>query len=375
MAIFLRGDVYWYEFSFAGRRIRESSKTASKTLAKNAEKRRRRELEEGFNNFTDTRHERVRTLADTADDYLDSYRLRHPQSATFATYAARHIKRLLGTKMVVDCSEQMVTCYQNDRLAEAAAPKTINDEVGFLLRVMGDPGDLLRLRLKKRKLLKLKVGKPVGKAYTEAEKERMLNEARKARSPHIYPAIMLALNAGLRDAELKSLTWAQVDLKKGYLTVGKSKTEAGEGRTVPLNSALSEAMVEYAEWYEAVFENIEPEWYLFPFGKPRPSDPTRPVTTLKTAWNNVRKNAKVTGRWHDHRHTLITDLAESGAGDQTIMDIAGHVSKSMLKHYSHIRMQAKRDALESIVKAGSPKRPALRVPPAANRAAQSVGAD
>lgn len=32
------------------------------------------------------------------------------------------------------------------------------------------------------------------------------------------------------------------------------------------------------------------------------------------------------------------------------MDIAGHVSKQMLKHYSHIRMQAKREALEGIVK-------------------------
>ncbi len=63
----------------------------------------------------------------------------------------------------------------------------------------------------------------------------------------------------------------------------------------------------------------------------------------------MRKNAKVKGRWHDNRHTLITELAESGAGDQTIMDIAGHVSKQMLKHYSHIRMEAKRSALESIV--------------------------
>lgn len=35
--------------------------------------------------------------------------------------------------------------------------------------------------------------------------------------------------------------------------------------------------------------------------------------------------------------------------DQTIMDIAGHVSKQMLKHYSHNRMEAKRDALEAIL--------------------------
>jgi integrase len=93
---------------------------------------------------------------------------------------------------------------------------------------------------------------------------------------------------------------------------------------------------------------IKPEWYVFPFGKPYPQDPTRPITSLKTAWKTVRRKAGVQGRWHDNRHTLITDLAESGAGDETIKDIAGHVSQRMLKHYSHIRMEAKRRALESI---------------------------
>jgi hypothetical protein len=49
MSIFKRGDVYWYHFLFAGRHIQESTKTHSKTLAKAAEQKRRRELEEGFN--------------------------------------------------------------------------------------------------------------------------------------------------------------------------------------------------------------------------------------------------------------------------------------------------------------------------------------
>ena len=34
--------VWWYEFSFAGKRIRESAKTHLKTVAKEAEKNRRR---------------------------------------------------------------------------------------------------------------------------------------------------------------------------------------------------------------------------------------------------------------------------------------------------------------------------------------------
>lgn len=85
MSLLKRGNVWWYEFRFAGRRVRESSKTSSKTLAKAAEQRRRRELEEGFNNLEDVRHERVRTIREVGDDYLTSYRLRHPRSATFVS--------------------------------------------------------------------------------------------------------------------------------------------------------------------------------------------------------------------------------------------------------------------------------------------------
>jgi integrase len=350
VSLFQRGDIWWYEFWFAGRRIRESSKSESKTVAKSAEKNRRRELEEGFNNVSDVRRERVRAMGEIADEFLEEYKLRLPQSATFAEYAIGHIKRLVGDKMLVDMNEASIVKYQNERLTERAAPKTVNEEVGFLLRIMGDLGDVLRVRLKKKKKLKLKVRNDIGKAYTAEEKERMLAQAANARSPHIYLALTLALNAGVRDAELRGLTWDQIKFAKGYLVVGQSKTEAGEGRTIPLNSSLLPVLREYAVWYREKFGETRPEWYVFPFGRPRPSDPTRPITTFKTAWRNVRKNAKVTGRWHDNRHTLITDLAESGAGDQTIMDIAGHVSKRMLRHYSHIRMEAKRTALESIVK-------------------------
>jgi integrase len=349
MALFKRGNVWWYEFWFAGRRIRESSKTGSKTVAKSAEQKRRRELEEGFNNLEDVRQERVRTVREIADEYLASYRLRNPRSATFADYAVGHVKRLLGDKMPVDVNEETVKEYQDARLREKTAPKSINEEIGFLLRLIGVPGDILRVRLRKQKLLKLKTRSNVGKAYGPDEKARLVEHAKRARSPHIYPALMLAMNAGMRDAEMKGLTWSQVNFEKRHLAVGRSKTEAGEGRTIPLNSALYDALTSYADWYVLRFAEMRPEWYVFPFGKPRPNDPTRPVTTLKTAWRNLREKANVNGRWHDNRHTLITDLAESGASDQTIMDIAGHVSKQMLKHYSHIRMEAKRKALESIV--------------------------
>ena len=55
----------------------------------------------------------------------------------------------------------------------------------------------------------------------------------------------------------------------------------------------------------------------------------RPVVT------NIAFGLK--GRLHDTRHTLITELAESGAGDETS---PGRVSRQMLRHYSHIQICA-----------------------------------
>jgi Phage integrase family len=53
-------------------------------------------------------------------------------------------------------------------------------------------------------------------------------------------------------------------------------------------------------------------------------------------------------RFHDLRHHAITELAESQASDRTIMSIAGHVSQQMLAHYSHVRIEAKRKALDAL---------------------------
>ncbi|HUB02263.1 MAG TPA: tyrosine-type recombinase/integrase, partial [Terriglobales bacterium] len=63
----------------------------------------------------------------------------------------------------------------------------------------------------------------------------------------------------------------------------------------------------------------------------------------------LTKKAGLLGfRFHDLRHCAITQLAENGASDSTIMAIAGHVSRRMLERYSHVRMEAKRTAMEAL---------------------------
>src|SRR5580704_6776391 len=137
MALFRRGDTWWYEFLFARQRVRESAKTTSKTVAKQAEQNRRRELERGFNGVEDVRDDRVHSVKSIAGEYLEQYCLRN-KSGVYARYAVGHVTRHLGRMMVVDLTDKTVTGYQTKRLKEGAAPKSINEEVGFLLRLLGE---------------------------------------------------------------------------------------------------------------------------------------------------------------------------------------------------------------------------------------------
>lgn len=64
-----------------------------------------------------------------------------------------------------------------------------------------------------------------------------------------YPlALASVLNAGMRDAEIKRLTWAQINIEKEFLIVGRSQTEGGEGRTIPVNSVVLPVLAEYRVW-------------------------------------------------------------------------------------------------------------------------------
>jgi hypothetical protein len=68
-----------------------------------------------------------------------------------------------------------------------------------------------------------------------------------------------------------------------------------------------------------------------------------------TAWRALRHAANLDGlRFHDLRHTVITELAEMGVADHVLESITGHLSRRMLEHYSHIRIDAKRQALDAL---------------------------
>jgi hypothetical protein len=68
-----------------------------------------------------------------------------------------------------------------------------------------------------------------------------------------------------------------------------------------------------------------------------------------TAWRALRDGAGLPRlRFPDLRHTVITEPAEMGVADHALESISGHLSRRVLEHYSHIRIDAKRQALDAL---------------------------
>jgi integrase len=183
-------------------------------------------------------------------------------------------------------------------------------------------------------------------------------------SPESLLAIPIASVLHLRTPsdqtdEIRMLHWSQIDFEKRTVMVGRAKTQAGTGRVIPLNQPAFEAL---AKWAGRLVE-AKPEDYVFPaceaagIERDHPDkeriDPSKPITSWRSAWRAALKRAELQIRFHDLRHTCITKLAESQASEHTLMAIACHVSRKMIEHYSHIRMAAKRAALDAIVNPGS----------------------
>src|SRR5215475_7957761 len=331
--------------------IRESTKSESKTVAKDAERSRRRELEESYNQIK--RRTLPPTLERAGTDWLEAEKP-HLAARTYEIYEVAyrcHLKPVLGSLLLCDIDASEIASYQAKRKSEKASARTLNKELQVLRQV------LKRHRMWANLQGDVKFEREhndVGKALNCDEEKGLLDAC--GSNALLKAIVTLALNTALRKNEIRTLRWSQIDFEKRTVTVGRAKTQAGTGRLIPLNQPAFEAL---AKWAGRLVES-HAEDYVFPaceaagIEREHPDkeriDPTRPITSWRSAWRAALKRAKLQIRFHDLRHTCITKLAESQASEHTLMSIAGHVSRKMIEHYSHIRMEAKRAALDAIAK-------------------------
>lgn len=180
----------------------------------------------------------------------------------------------------------------------------------------------------------------------------------------LTPGVCATEAKTVRRNDLK-LEWQDGTIVRGELVVAKSKTEAGAGRKIPLTrkacvmtlwlsrfpAADLEAFVFPSHQIGFAGDNCGPLIYAVDFRKP--------LRECKSAWYRALRQTGLKYRWHDLRHTFITRLLENpNNSEETVRALAGHVSRKMMEHYSHIRRKAEEAAIAGL----ETEDPTLKIP-------------
>ena len=338
--LYRRGSIWWYRLKFAGTEIRESTKSRNKDLARRAERQRRHTLEEGFNQLP--KRQAPLAFSQAFDQWLEDRSMTFaPKTVQIEQTNMAHLRPCFGQRLLTDLQPQDLATYQRGRLRDGAAPKTINLELGTVRAV------LRRHRLwaaLQPDVHFLATRDDHGKALSLDEEQALLGACRDSRSVALLPAVVLAITSGMRYREVLTLQWSNVDLGRRRLIVRQSKTEAGTGRGVPLNDHAHAVLT----FLHGRFGETDPAHYVFAYERyglagdtpcTYNADPTRPLKSLKEAWESAKRRSGVTCRFHDLRHTAATRLLEGGTPLIVVASLLGWSASTtarMAKRYGHI---------------------------------------
>jgi len=387
MSLWKRGEWYWTDFAVNGTRYRLPLHTQDGREAKRLEKEKITEAQTGKLSPSSVNFARL-GFTEAAERYLEErkhglarYSIRTEQERS--RNPKGHFGQTPLNRITADSLRQYIVWRKQQKPLRGDATeisnRTVNMEVAFIRRLLKRAK---RLYVVADDLKPLPERRDIGRAMTLDEKLRLIQAAKTNPNwANARLALMLVLNSTMRGCEIKGLQWRDVNLIDKTLTIRHSKTEAGE-RVIPLNADAQAAILELRERAKAFFgDNLSPDWYVFPSGEGQgpkigpnratvKPNATKPMISWRSAWRAIRATA-ATGdaekgippmpglarlRFHDLRHHAITELAETAPSDQVIRSIAGHVSQKMLEHYSHVRLEAKRRALDALAmtRAGNP---------------------
>ena len=350
---------WYYEFFFAGQKVRESAKTRSKEMARRAENARRRELEEGYHGLKKRAMPKLFNVA--ADEWLV---LKKPtlaeRSYVIEEANLKHLRPVFGKHLITDIDGKDISRYQQARLQAGAAPKTANLEVGTLRAILRRNRLWAEIQPDVRMLA---TRDDIGRAVSPEEEKALIAACGQSRSRSLLPAVTLALNTCMRHSEIRLLRWQQVGFNTHEVTVGKSKTDAGTGRVIPVNARAWAVL----EFWASNFPDRQPAHYVFPSERYGAAGddftpctyetiPTKPIGRWKEAWKAAKARAKVQCRFHDLRHTGCTRMLEAGVAFPVLAALMGWspaTTVRMAKRYGHIGQTALRSAVETISAAGS----------------------
>lgn len=229
-----------------------------------------------------------------------------------------------GDRLLKDITPALVEAYKQKRLTEPSGrspqnlprPATVNRELACLKTIFNKAVKNERAERNPAKGVKL--------LNENNERNRILSPEEYSRllahcSAHLKPIVKVAYHTGMRQGEILSLTWGQVDLKEGFIRLLPDNTKTNEGRLVPLNHALVE-----------MFRSMP---RCLP-GVPVFTYRGKSVQEVRRSFATACKNAGIEDFvFHDLRHTAINNWLMQGHDYFRIMAASGHKTMSVFKRY------------------------------------------
>ncbi len=170
--------------------------------------------------------------------------------------------------------------------------------------------------------------------YLQPDEEKKLLKYCTGKDSHLKPILICALHTGMRRGEILNLKWSWIDLKKGYITV--TKTKSGKDRNIPISPVLMQELtkLEKTKKTDYVFVNLATQK---PYGK---TDKSFKMIIKKANIENLR--------FHDLRHTAATRMVASGVEIIVVQDILGHSDIRTTMRYAHPMPERKVKAIQAL---------------------------
>lgn len=362
MGVYKRGRRYYYKFRFRGQVIREAAHTRSRDIAERAEKKRKYEIEFAANGLK--KAEPPILFRAAAQAWLAEKKDARPKTVRGYRQRLAPVLKVFGDHLLCDIAREDVRDYRSRRVNEGLSNRTANYETCVIRGILRSKN--LWANLFPNGLEDLEENENAGKMITDEDETKLIAACSRSASPALLPLFVLAIDTGLREYREQSilqlrdlaLDWKGGVIASGHLIVPESKTEAGEGRMIPLTQRTCAVLT---TWFSRL-PTLQPESYIFPKHMVKMNrqskqptmygvDLTSPMQSWYRSWKTAQRNAglQTQYRWHDLRHSFVTRLLENPTiSEHTVLALAGHVSKKMLERYSHIRQNAKYEAIREL---------------------------
>lgn len=269
-------------------------------------------------------------------------------------YAKRLAKRLklpVGTVLADPAKLVMLYSQMDAKPPKEIGPNKINQEIGTLIRVM-KYAHCWTPELEEIYMPLQHEESDIPRALSPWEQQHFLNVA--ASRPEwafIYWYALVNVDCPMSTNEFRGLRLGDIDLHNNLIMVRvRSSKNKYRTRSIPMSDTARWAMDMIIQRAKEA-DSLAPQQYLMPFRRKHTWVPDKPMTVsgIKKPFNAVRQAASLPWfRPYDWRHTSITRYAEAGTPIAVIMSLAGHMSRKMQDHYTHISEQAKKKAVQNM---------------------------